>query len=247
MIFSFLVSILAFAVAIRLFNRLIEQNFYSKSEMTKIGTAYLALVFTFLFFLPRSHFAFWFSVSMPLLFAAGAALLFVQRRSRKFRESFCETLSVLAMKMKSGRSFRHALGETCAESDPKWRAKLSEIANAVVFSQQLRRGSRNPFIDEVVEELARIDQNPHASLKRLAVFRQKLRIEEDFRRRSGQVLARTRAQSLVMTVLYAVMFVFMVFKFGWDSNAPTLMTSALLFLVGSVWIYFSGRKIRWKV
>ena len=171
----------------------------------------------------------------------------VHRRSQKFRESFSETLSILSMKMKSGRSFRHALGEACAESDSKMRAKLSELANAVVFSQQLKRGSRNPFIDEVVEELSRIDQNPHASLKRLAVFRQKLRIEEDFRRRSGQVLARTRAQSFVMTILYVVMFVFMTIKFGWDRNAPTLMSSALLFAIGSVWIYFSGRKIRWKV
>jgi hypothetical protein len=246
-IFKFLVSILAFAIAIRVFRKFVDANFYSNDEMTKIGTVYLALVFTFLYFLPRSNLALWFSLLTPLLLAAGAAFARVHARARIFRESFCETLSVLAMKMKSGRSFRHALGEVCIESDSKVRAKLSEITNAVVFSQQLKRSHRNPFIDEVVEELSRIDQNPHSSLKRLAVFRQKLRIEEDFRRRSGQVLARTRAQSVVMSILYVAMFIFMTIQFGWGSNAPTLLLSALLFTIGTFWIYFGGRKIRWKV
>jgi hypothetical protein len=247
MVFKFLVSILAFAVAIRVFRNFVDKNFYSNDEMTKIGTGYLALVFLFLFLLPRSNFALWFSLIAPIFFAAGAAFARVHARARFFRESFCETLSILSMKMKSGRSFRYALAEACAESDLKIRAKLSEIANAVVFSQQLMRSHSNPFIDEVIEELSRIDQNPHSSLKRLAVFRQKLRIEEDFRRRSGQVLARTRAQSLVMSILYVGMFVFMTIKFGWDTNAPTLLLSALLFAVGTVWIYFGGRRIQWKV
>ncbi len=247
MMFSFLVAMLGFSIAIRYFNDLVQQNFFSKREMTKIGTAHLAIILTLLLLLPRSHRGTWIATCAPLILTAGAAFAVVRWRSTSFRAHVRDALSIIALKMKSGRSFRQALAETCNESDARFRSKFSEISNAVVFSQQQKTDRATPFIAEVIEEFVRIDQNPHASTKRLAVFRNKLRIEDDFRRRSGQVLSRIRAQSLVMSVLYALVFVFMIWKFGWDTNAPVLLTSALLFFVGVAWITLGGRRLKWKV
>ena len=247
MIFAFLLSLLAFFFFFRLSEYLIAEKFISRSAMTKIGTVYLLIVVSLFILIPHSHRMIWFSLYSPLFLLGGVMILVMKRRSIQFRETLCETLTLVSLKMKSGRSFRQAMGEASSECDARFRKQLSEIVSAVVFSQQVCLHRRHTFVDEVVNELTRIDQNPHASLKRLGIFRQKLRIENDFRRKSGQVLARTRAQSLVMTILYIGIFAFMVWKFGWKENATALSTSALLFAVGGVWIFLGGRRIKWKV
>ena len=247
MLFAFFVSLLAFSIALWIFEQLVEQSFFSKTEMTKIGTAYLAMVLVLIIFLPHTNRAIWFAVMGPLIVASAAAFLVIRNRAKQFRELIRQTLSLISLKMKSGRSFRQALGEACGESPMRFRSKLSEIANAVVFSQQTSERSVHPFITEVIEELVRVDQNPHASMKRLAVYRLKLKIEDDFRRRSGQVLSRIRAQSIVMTCLFAAVFAFMIWNFGWSANSTALLSAALLFACGGVWIYFGGRRLRWRV
>lgn len=247
MTFAFFIALLAFASALRLSEYLIAEKFLARTTMTKIGTVYLFIVGFLVFALPHSHRMIWLSLYFPIFLLGGAVIIVMRRRASQFREVLCEMLTLVSLKMKSGRSFRHAIGEACAESDVRFRKQLSEIVNAVVFSQQIPLQRRHTFVDEVVSELTRIDQNPHASIKRLSVFRQKLRIENDFRRKSGQVLARIRAQSIVMTLLYFAIFAFMVCKFGWQENAPALLTSALLFAVGAVWISLGGRSMKWKV
>jgi hypothetical protein len=120
----------------------------------------------------------------------------------------------------------------------------------VAFSQQeksQRKDQNDPFMRELIEEFRLIDQQPHASLRRLTVLREKIRVEDDFRRRSGQVLARLRAQSLVMCVLYACVFAFMCWHFGFRDNARALSFSAMFFLCGSAWMWAGGRRLTWKV
>jgi hypothetical protein len=246
MIFSFFVSLLGFVFASRISQHLIDQKFLSRSEMTKIGTACFCVMIFALFIFTRARFALWCAIFLPQLMFAIAIFSLVKRRSRAFREHFREQLTVIHLKMKSGRSFRQALDEVINESDLRYREKLAEIRSVVVFSQQ-KPMSRDSFVFEVIDEFNRIDRNPHAAIRRLAVFREKLRIEDDFRRKSGQVLAQIRAQSLIMCGLYLAVAIFVGLRFGWRANIKLMSVSLLLFICGLVWIWLSGRRMKWKV
>ncbi len=247
MLFAFVVSVSGLLFAHRTFTHFTEQNLFDRALMTKIGTTYFACVIALIIFVPASRFGLWFALFFPLAIAGVALSACVSARARNFQKDVLGVLSILILKMKSGRSFRSSLIESTSECDSHMRAKLSEIASVVAFSSQAKTTQTDPFVRELIDEFRVIDQQPHSSLKRLMVFREKIRVEDDFRRRSGQVLARLRAQSFVMCGLYLAVLLFMVAKFGWAPNARVLLISILLFLIGVAWIWFGGRRLKWKV
>lgn len=247
MFYTFTTAMLGFVFAARISESLIERNLFARSELTKIGTGYLLVVILLAVSLPRTFFSMWLAVFSPLLVLSVVLVTLLRRRSKKFRESFVEVLGLITLKMKSGRSFRQSYSEVAAESSSLIREKLSEIGSVVVFSQQRSPITIDPFVAEVIDALIRIDTQPHAAARRLANFREKLRIEDDFRRRAGLVIARTRAQSLIMTALYLGLMVFISWNFDWRAHWRLYVTSALLFAIGSIWIWMGGRNLKWKV
>ena len=247
MLFALFLSTFGFVFAYRTFTHFIARELFDRTFMTKIGTVYFACVMALIFFMPRSRFSLWCALFFPLAILCSLLSAQVSRRARLFQREVLGVLSILILKMKSGRSFRQSLIETTAECDQNVRVKLSEIASVVAFSQQGKTAQSDPFMRELIEEFRLIDQQPHSSLRRLSVLREKIRVEDEFRRRSGQVLARLRAQSLVMCVLYLAVFIFMVMKFGWSANARALTASLMLFACGVAWMWAGGRRLSWKV
>lgn len=251
MTFAFLVSLLGCAFVIRISHKMIDAKFFRRNEMTKIGTAYFASVFALAMLLSisrmQSAMALWMCVFVPMFAWIIAIEALIAHRAHKFRAQMPSILAILLLKMKSGRAFRQALSETIDECDENLRPLMSEVASVVAFSQQTSARSRDQYIAMIIDEFESIDRQPHAAARRLGSFRDKLRIEEDFRRRSGQVLARVRAQSLVMTGLYLAVLVFMIAKFGWKSNAHIICFSIASFAIGATWLWLGGRRRAWKV
>lgn len=245
MLFAFLISIIGFSIAHRISTHLLTQRLVDRNALTKIGTASFLMMLTLLISLPHAHLTFWFAIIASITAFVIMFLIVMKRRSALLSKRLRESVMLISLKMKAGRSFRQALAEVTAESDSFMQDKLSEIGSVVVFSQQ--NASFDPLIAEVVEEFLAIDRNPHSASRRLAVFREKLRIEDDFRRRSGQVLARIRAQSFVMSGLYVAVFAFMAAKFGFRDNSQLMIGSAFLFLIGGIWIWLGGRRLKWTV
>ena len=247
MLISFFISLLGFMFAIRISKSLVSRQLFTQIELTKIGTSVFVGEFALAMFMRHSFFAVWCAVFLPIAIAAVALAVRISSRSREFKSDCASMLTIVLLKMKSGRSFRHSLAEVVSESDTHSRVKLSEIASSVAFSQQRKGESSDSFVRELVQELTVVDQQPHMAMRRLETFRDKLRTEDDFRRRSGQVLARIRAQSIVMSGLYIAVFAFMIAKFGWGANARLFIGSLFLFSAGALWLWFGGRKLKWTV
>jgi Flp pilus assembly protein TadB len=171
MLFAAALSLLGSVIAIRMFKQMIAEKLFSEREMTKIGTACLCFQITLAVLLPRTYLALWCAIFSPLMICLCALTMLVRQRSQAFRESFRQTLALVSLKMKAGRSFRQSYSEVISESDPKWRGKHSDILNAVVFSQQRVSIGADLFVLEAIEELTRIDQQPHAAARRLQVYR----------------------------------------------------------------------------
>lgn len=236
-----------FAFGLRIATSMIDQNLVSKSEMTKIGTLYFVSVSLVILFLPHSLFVLIAASFTSLCLLITALISLVHFRAKTFRDQFIGVLSLILLKMKSGKAFRQSLLETVEESAPTTRLKLAEIVNVVSFSQQNKTRVFDFFLAEVIDELNQVDQTPHSAIQRLTVFRDRLQIENDFRHKSGQAMAQSRAQSLIMSILYVILLSFVIRQFGFRGNERTIVYSGTLFVIGSIWIWSGGKGFKWKV
>ena len=248
MFLEFIIFISGFMFASRMREEFIErQNLVASTLMTKIGTAYFCIIAFAILFL-RSSLQLWLIVFVPqLTFFIFIVCLKNQRRSG-FQEKFANILTRLILKMKAGRGFRQALGEIILEVDPQMRIRLSEVRDLVVFSQHdATETAISPSLAPIISEFRLADQLPHAALRRLQVFREKIRCENEFRRKSGQILKQIRAQSLLLSGLYVAVLIFVARHFDALKHARLIFCSISLFCAGLFWIWWGGRRWKWKV
>ncbi len=248
MITELIIIISGFLFAFRMRDEFVhQQKLVEHSALTKIGTAYFTIIIVALIFV-RSSLAIWMLVFIPqLTFCAVMICLKNQRRSG-FRENFAIIITRLILKMKAGRAFRQALAEIIAEVDPHMRATLSEVRDLVVFSQHdATETAESPLLRSIVHEFRLVDSLPHAALRRLIVFREKNQTENEFRRKSGQVLHQIRAQSLLLGGLYLAVLGFVSHQFGAMKHVQLIFASLILFSMGQFWIWWGGRRWKWKV
>lgn len=247
MFLTLIILISGFLFACRISDVVVARRWVAREHMTKIGTLYfIAMIACSFTFARDSALVLWMIAFAPhAVFACG---LFVLRahRSRAFRARFRESLTLILLRMKAGKSFRLALTDAIDESDPRWRPMLAEIRELVVFSQQTDTSSISRFTQSIVSEFRAADQTPHAAVRRLESFRDRVRLEDDFRHKSGQILRQIRAQSVLLGGLYVAVFVFVTHQFGWVDHSRLLFLSVILFLSGLGWIWFGGRRFKWK-
>jgi Flp pilus assembly protein TadB len=247
MFIAFIITLSGLAFASRIASQSLNDRVLTRRDLTKIGTCYFFSLVGLLSIAHDSLFSLWVAVFLPTMIFVFALVWLKFSRAKKFRERFVMALQLIILKMKSSRSFRTSLNDVIDESDSLMKLRLSEIRDIVVFSPQESRDFRNPFVDLILRELKLVDENPHAAIKRLSVFRDRLKIEDDFRHKSGQALRQVRAQSLIMSGLYLAIAFFIAHSFGFKPYQRLFLISALLFSIGLVWIHIGGRKMKWKV
>lgn len=247
MIISFLISFFGLAFAFRTMEICEEMRLISKKEIPifKHLTFFSSLLCLLL--MERHGFLFWISILVCNTFFVTIILYRVIERRIRFKEKFLSNLNVIILKMKSGKSFRNALLELIDSCERHESLLFSELYNGVVFLHQIERLEKNRFLKTVLFEFQAVDMQPHMALRRLTSLRDKIRLEENFRRKSGQVSAQARAQALVLSVIYFALMVFVLRTFGWDQNRNLILTSVFLFGTGLIGVFRIGRGIKWKV
>ena len=246
MLIVFLILIFGFLSAERILSDVVGQNILTKMQMTNFGTAYVVLIITSSFFTSSTLVLWALSFAPHLLFMIFIAYL-KQHRRRKFEERFEEILGLIILKMKSGKAFRTAFSEVISESPHAIQRILIDIRDVVVFSQQNNLEALSSFVQMIVVEFVQADQAPHAALKRLVSFLDRLKVQADFRRKSGQVMQQIRIQSLILSGVYFALFVFVIKRFGFESNRQMILLSVLFFGIGIGFIFYKGNRIKWKI
>ncbi len=246
MLIVFLILIFGFFTADRILNEVVGQNIIVKNQMTKFGTAYLIWIL-FIFYFTSHILILWLLAFLPHLTFSLFITTLKKHRRKKFEERFEEILGVIIMKMKSGKAFRNAFSEAIAESPVTIQRILIDIRDVVVFSQQNNSERISDFVQMIVMEFAKADLAPHTALKRLVHFRDRLKIQSDFRRRSGQIIQQIRTQSIILTGIYFALFFFVIGRFGFKENVRLIFISLSLFGSGILFIFNKGQKIKWKI
>ncbi len=185
-----------------------------------------------------------FCLCLPLVltFCLRVFLLFRWRELFYFQLEFF--LNTLIAQIRVGQSFRSAF-KLAVLSLPKkeFQCYFEDIREQILFA----KSAKNPFPeqDQVTKELKRADQSSHC-LQNLENLRHQMRVQSLFRKKVRSALLQIRVQSLVLLILYIGLFLFVLHKYGWK-YMPVLLFSLFLFLVGLIFLFQCGRRIKWTV
>jgi hypothetical protein len=245
MIIQFLILIfgMLFALRIYIFN---EQNRIFDNQFLK--NSILLIIFLTLWwccFFIKSNFLVWSVVLASVLAIVVTIFVTVHFRERKFRQDFVDFLDRVILQVRSGQSFRNSLDVSNTKTPQSSRVKLEKISEAINFSQKVE--TSNDFVREIFEELSSVQRFPHKTLDRLCAYRRKIKIEDDFRRRSGRIVRQVRIQITFLLVMYVSVMFYIVSRFGFLQNLKIILWSVSLFILGMAGFFYLGVKKQWKI
>lgn len=242
-----LVSIFGLILHARTLRTLATHYHVSEKDLTKIGTA-IFLLSVGLNFVFREIFSAQIFAQLTLSFLQFVvASIIGESRVRTVRQGILLVIDEIILQMCSGKSFRESLLFSRDRSSSLLRVFLEDLSLGVVFSQHPKTWSKDAFFQEIAREFQLIDKSNAKSLERLRNFRKKIRLQLDFRRRSGQILSQIRTQSLVMSALYLFLLAYVVCTYGFQTHVKLILISSALFLLGCVWVWRAGRRYKWKI
>ncbi len=219
-----------------------SQKVFSEFFIKSCIFSYLVII---ILTLPLGTLPLIFSIYIPIFVFMTAEYFWIYKRLDYFRKQFLFLLDSTITRMKMGNSFREALAQGIESIDSGWvQDDLKELRDRIIYAQEIKKHQAKEFLF-AFKTFKQADQDPQP-LTRLHYIREAMKIEDLFSRKSHQALLQIRLQSLIMTILYLALFIFVLWYY--QTQFLTLMLFSLcLFVIGSVLIFILGRKIRWTL
>lgn len=165
---------------------------------------------------------------------------------RRLRASLIPMLDCLILGLQTGKSFRSSL-HSAIEMQTGWvRHQLMEVCDSLQMSKNVI-AVKSALLKDFREELLEIDRSQARCVEQVRALRRHLKMQEDFRRRSGQVTQQIKMQAIIVTALYFALLLFVIMQFGFNPHRSLIFWSAIIFFVGLFWIFLMGRRLKWKV
>ncbi len=246
MIFVFIVMLFGLWTVFRTLNFFVRERFLPRERQILIVFCISTVQFLISSHISNSYFGMWSLALFPILAAKITFTVLTFIREKRFKDTFSQFLDDIIIEMRAGQSFRSSLSKANEKTEPFVQQKIRKVIEMIRFSIPINE-TQEPFIGSILEEFRRIDENSHNSLQRLLSFRHKLRVESDYRRRSGQAVLQIRAQAGVLIVLYFATALFVFTQLSIDKIGIEILLSFLLFFIGTAIVFMYGRGYKWKV
>lgn len=247
MMFVLISIISGFVIALRTWKSWIVDGIFDFRQARNFAVVAVFTVFIAGIVFPGSYLVLWSATFVPIPVWGGLSFWIRRRRQEQFRTQLSGFIDRTALLVSTGIPFRQSLEQSAAQSAPSFRRQMIQVLEVVFFSEKRQEQSQTPGLHELVEEIRRIDRSGQKTLQNLRSFRRKLRIEDEFRKKSGIALARLRSQSALLGVFYFALGCYVIKSFGWKSSLFWLGISSFFFVTGLIWINLGGRRHRWKV
>ena len=222
--------------------------------LQQILTVFLGLYFIFGFFLfSFSLFSFslarpfphsFIFLALPALFLLSFAFCLQKQKRQTLFERMRDLLIPVSAKMKLGSGFMDAWEKSAAEMDKRGiQEEILKISEALLFQKNFQHPDKR--IEDILHHLSAVRSSPHP-LKRLKHLEQKLKTEQAFYRKAGQVLLQLRIQSGVLSCLYFGLLIWTLIFYG-SKYSALMLSSFFCFATGLFWILKTGRKMKWSL
>lgn len=217
----------------------------STSTVTKTGTLYVCASAWISFFYGKNGF-FCSLLNLGCIFITLFALFLCERRQiDALKREVPLFLDRWILNLRLGLAL-----PTAREAALRDHSESFQLLVHPIFATQnayLTKRKHLLFQPAVLEELDRIQEEPHAALMRLEILRHVLRKTAEFRRKSGQATRQTHIQSLVMLVLTFALVAFTLHRYGWKRSADLICAAIVLSAIGVISMTLVSRKWKWKI
>jgi hypothetical protein len=245
MFFAFVAILVGFGVDVRMIERLFDSKIVHKHTAQVLKHSFFCIYFVLAVFFVKKPTLIW-SIIIILKFVLLIFEKFLKKyRENKFNINILLFLDRVILFVQAGKSFRVALERSHEAGDVFTQQRTLKILESVCFAQQTT--STGTLGDFIVSELRQIDLNAHKTLPRLEQLRRQIKIESDFRQKSEQISLRFRIQSYVMSALYLAILAVVTRVCEISRIWPLILASNVFFTAGFVWVYMTGKRIKWKV
>ena len=123
---------------------------------------------------------------------------------RRLSSALIPLLDSVILGLQSGKSFRISL-HTAIENQSGWRRnQLREIYNSLVTAENVI-AVKSSLLKDLQTELGEIDRSQNRTVDQVKALRRHLKLQENFRRRSGQVTQQIKMQAIIVTALFVAL------------------------------------------
>ncbi|MEN0058055.1 MAG: hypothetical protein AAGB31_04420 [Bdellovibrio sp.] len=169
--------------------------------------------------------------------------IFLQKR---LRQALIPLFDCLILNLQAGHSFRSSF-RMAIDIQSGWvRLQLLELYESMLMSKNVI-ATKSALMKDLQVELMEVDQSSARCLEQIRTLRRGLKMQEDFRRRSGQITQQIKMQAIIVTALYVALLIFVIMQFGYRRYHSLILMSFLIFVAGLIWIFAVGRRMKWKV
>lgn len=246
MLILFLISMLGHTLVHRNISVITQQFSLSSNIFRSIARSNLALFAVVTAIWSQSPASLWLFIGILLislkLFPEILRIFLIKELSR----ALIPLLDQVIMGLQTGNSFRVSL-RAAIENQGGWkRNQLREVYESVVSTDRtsdLKSAVLKDFLLEMIE----IDASQSRSVDQVRALRRQLKMQEDFRRRSGQVTQQIKMQAIIVTALFLALLTFIIGQFGYVAHRNLIFGSVSIFIVGLIWIFAIGRRMKWKI
>ncbi len=236
-------------IVIRILLRFRDRSLISTTSLTKIGTAFAALMcFGAIFLLSHAQF-----LLLALIVSAVVLQLLLKVRENRRIEilvaRFPQFLDRWLLNLRTGCANTSARDRALSACDDQFRALIKPLFDAVSTNEHTARtDSAHLFLTaHIVHELRAIHSQSHNTVPRLQNLRRYLARESDFRRKSGQALRQASIQSSVLVLMHLALSMFTALRCGIWACADLIALSTLLTIAGVLILRLLARRIRWTI
>ncbi len=224
------------------------QIYFSEKRLTKIGTAVFLVMFALVFLLQQSALTRMITVFLVIGALFISLRICLQVLEQKMLNRVHHSLKNVILQMKLGSGFRRSLELSLHyETSHFMRIWLRKIYDNVVFTQHRTPTFKSQLLLKLISELKLIDKEPNSSLQRLENLYLWLKIQSEFRRKSGKVLSQVRIQSILITTIYFALLFFISEFLGYQKAFQFFPVSFSLMSLGVFTVFYLGRRMKWSL
>lgn len=245
-----ILSLLTTSFGFYFVSRLQEQlsKFFPISPPKKLFFALVTAIFLvliFYFFFHRPLFL-WSLVFLFCLLTEVCVIALKSLMERRLKETALEFIDHCCLATSAGNSFRSSVQKVFLQRNDWCAMQFKNLAQNLIATDKIVVLSPG-FLSEFRQELTQIDRSGQKVNDQLKILRRILKIEINFRRKSGQVLRNLHIQSVVLTILYLSFVFFISSQVDLFKYKQLFIISISLFLTGLLLTFLAGRRLKWKV
>lgn len=246
MMLHFMVSMIGYLSVHRLLAELAKEFALSSRFFAVLASIFLGMIVLIAVVCVTSPLLLWIFIGILLLSLNILPKILHAVLSRRLFLSLLPFLDHVVLGLQTGKSFRSSL-ISAIEMQSGWiRNQLRDLYNSMV-NGEASVVMKSALLKDFRAELMEIDSSNHRLIDQVKALRRQLKLQKDFRRRSGQVTQQIKMQAIIVTALFLALLGFVIFQFGWQDHAKLIMFSSFFFILGLIIILNTGRRMKWKV